>query len=510
MHSRSDMPEIDHSSDYSSDEDSQSSGGSSSDDSLYVMAEHDPMDNTWGCRLCIPNGRRFRGSGSLHVFDSFIRGDVPGYFLKEIMACGSSANERALLLASNFCMEQCLFGLGCYLGGTDKLQNLSTSGYSTNHTLCLPKTVQEASEEAKSRTVPLPYFINSAGHNDDDHQHAEDSCLAALHKKLLVAKLKGTPYRVLILEYMLGGNGGELSSQFLSRLGPLLKHFDVVVIADEVLTAGRVGPTMLMTSSMPRQFTERVKYITVGKFMNLAVLLEQIPTTPVSIAEELRGTSTHIECGEACGLWCEITNRVKNGVIDVRRQQVLSLLKITDGAENCWGKGCLIFSSLTREQVARGLKNRCLPLLEAKVKLKKLTCKRSDWTRSTTNEVLVERRQQWLQFLEDQYIAAEAIAWQGAIASYMLNSNVIEFAAEDKDFLFRAEDVLKHMGTVADQIVDLCRNLRRSKKSAKAFVNEALVLAMTSNDDNFLKRVRKGSGRVEYFLLISKESLVHV
>ena len=41
----------------------------------------------------------------------------------------------------------------------------------------------------------------------------EQKCLIALHQKLLIAQFAGKPFRALLMEYLLGGNGGELSEK---------------------------------------------------------------------------------------------------------------------------------------------------------------------------------------------------------------------------------------------------------------------------------------------------------
>ena len=94
----------------------------------------------------------------------------------------------------------------------------------------------------------------------------ETKCYEYLCRTLFVAQINGKPYKVLMLEYVLGGCGAELRPEFLERLAGPLKQFHIAVIADEVLTGARVGPTMTMTTSQPTAFKECVEVITMGKF----------------------------------------------------------------------------------------------------------------------------------------------------------------------------------------------------------------------------------------------------
>ena len=226
----------------------------------------DEMQNTWGCGLVIASSHH--GSKTFQDLDGKIRSDVTGYKLLSIEVCGTDANQTALLNASNFDMSRCLIGIGTYVGGDAKSQSMSTSTFTPSNQLATFMDVKSVSSpECLEQTVPLPYWVNCKDLTSGQHRAHEAKCLRALHKKLIIAKLKGKPYRALLIEYVLGGSGAGLSAEFLESIESLLKVFGIVMIADEILTGGCCGPTMAMTSAMPKSFCECVEFITMGKFL---------------------------------------------------------------------------------------------------------------------------------------------------------------------------------------------------------------------------------------------------
>ena len=319
-----------------------------------MAVSQDDMTNSWGCNLVNTMGAARR---SRHQLDLAIRSSVPGWMLMAMKNSGTEANSFAIDKATGKDMDTLLCAYGGYVGGDDDLQPYSSSEYNNSKTFALPKFPVDASEKCKRQTIVLPYFVPRSNfminEQRSDYQH---QCLAQLHKRLLRCRLAGRPVKVLLLEYILGGNGGELDPEFLVALGILLEKFDVEVIADEVLTAGRVDK-MTMTQTMPDQFRDRVSHITVAKFPGCGIVLQRALTKPSEHVEQLRGSSTNIEPGLACQMWDEVAARVKQKVPSLRRQQVIDAFKLDDSRH--WGKGCLMFTDLTRSEVTRGLKIDC-------------------------------------------------------------------------------------------------------------------------------------------------------
>ena len=161
----------------------------------------------------------------------------------------------------------------------------------------MPQEYNEANLQCQEQTVPLPYNIPGDWLPDARLCNYKRYCLDHLHETLLFAFFSGKPYKAILLEYILGGNGAELLIEFLTSLSYLLKLFGVVVVADEVLTGGRVGPGIAMTTSMPSEFKKSVEFITLGKFMGCGLVLQRKQPKPVDIGLSLRGFSTSADCG---------------------------------------------------------------------------------------------------------------------------------------------------------------------------------------------------------------------
>lgn len=329
------------------------------------MAELDEMVNDWGCDLVQWSGR---GQVTENQFDHLaIRKAVPGFQLMKLEISGTAANMTAINFATNCDIGKCLFAAGSYSGGWGELELMSTSSFSVNRCLSLPKSPEGITNtRCLIQTVPLPYFITCEQFGDDIAKQIENSCLQILHKRLLFGLLIGEPVKAVILELILGGCGGELSNRFLKQFGSLCSHHGVSIIVDEIMTGGRVGPTMTITQATPLEFLKAVKYITIGKIINCGVVLEQCPKNPRGDegTGRGRGSSTRMDPGEAYHRWVKVMKRLNEGVVPVRRREVLQLLKVSRIPESHWGVGCLVFTNRARPSVTRGLKNRLLPMLE--------------------------------------------------------------------------------------------------------------------------------------------------
>ena len=257
--------------------------------------------------------------------------------LDAVLPSGSDANQHALIKATKGDMETALFAIGNYLGGNEFLQNHSTSWFSFSGTFSETLNIEDASPACIYHTVVLPYLvpqsmaykskIDSEAYSEELEKY-EDQCLRLLQKKLLsrILNPKAKEVRVILLEYLLSGNGGELRVEFLVKLGRLLKAFGVKVIADEVLTGGRVGPTMTMTQSLPKEWKENVEYVTMGKWTGCGLVLKRAPSKPVPVQEQLRGYSTKQECGEVFQLWQLVAKKIDNGDIQKRQNDVVMKL----------------------------------------------------------------------------------------------------------------------------------------------------------------------------------------
>lgn len=351
----------------------------------------DDMANNWGTQLvetmsgpCVPR----------HRIDSEIRIAVPGFRLLNLFGSGTCANERAMSIATDAHIDRCLIAMGSYVGGAPPLENLTSTNHVANWQLSLVKDPDECTNDAKRQTVALPYHVPNSKLTEEDLVEHENKCLDALVEKLILAKLCGKGYRALLLEYILSGSGGILSDAFLKMLGPVLQRFGVIVIADEIMTGGRVGPMMAMTSSLPKEFVDSIGYITFGKCLGCGMVLERVS---VYDHNKGRGTSTELCNGEAILKFKAITERLQKGFIETKKNKVLLKLRLTDDSEDIWGRGLLMFTSKCRSSILRCLKNCLLPRLEDNKKTKlQLGCKATKWTRSVVNKCLFNSARQWM------------------------------------------------------------------------------------------------------------------
>lgn len=358
------------------------------------MSNDDEMENEWGIHLVNISTNKLP-TKSAPQFDRDIKRVVNGFQLHNCLSSGTNANQDAMLLATDNELGEGLYAQGSYLGGNPYLQKMSTTMYSPAAELSVPKYPENATEKCILQTVVLPHFVDSRAFSSKARNNYEDRCLRQLHKILVMAKLAGKPKRAILLELMLGGNGGKLSHRYLAKLGVLLKKFEVIVVVDEVLTGGRVGPAMTMTENTPPEFFECVEYITMGKFMHCALILKKQPKRPTR-QDPLRGTSTSQSMAEPAALWNKVAEMIEAGVIPERRQQVLKKMKLRDGSEQVWGHGLFIVTSKRRPQMTRGLKNRCLPMMELTSNIKTLNCLKSKWNRSSLAQALYDGGVEWM------------------------------------------------------------------------------------------------------------------
>jgi hypothetical protein len=359
---------------------------------LKANINEDDMANNWGAAY-VEDVRV--ASGTKLKLDAAVRTAIPTFRLMDMLESGTSANDRAISVATDGCYKKCLFGMGSYAGGVGVLHDYSTTDMLANKQLSLVKDPENCLEATRKQTVPLPYHIPHDSFTDSMLERIENKCLEFLNFKLVLACLEGTPYKVFLLEYILSGCGAELTIRFLLKLAKQLKQFNVSIIADEVMTAGRVGPSMTITSTLPEEFTNSVEFITLGKAFGCGIVLEKVETYRNRAG---RGTTTTIEPAEACTKFAAIQERLERGFIETKRKAVIAALKLSNLDNELWGRGLLMFSSKKRNEVVGNLRCRLLPSLENGKKTK-LRCgfALTTWDRKSVNDHLLCSIDCWLQ-----------------------------------------------------------------------------------------------------------------
>lgn len=359
---------------------------------MSTSPDKDDMVNYWGCQYVEERNRR-GGGGSSVKLDSLVKASVPGFRLESLHASGSFSNTIAMDRATGGNRTLCLIALGSYVGGQDSLLELSSLGaLNPKMSIAYVKEPHEASEECKRQTVALPYHVPHKGLDEKELCQHEAACICALHRRLVSAKLNGTPFKALLMELILAGNGGELSEAFLRKLGLLLQRFDVGVVVDEIMTGGRAGPTMAMSTHAPSEFVACVTHITMGKIFGCGIVLESTAFHDVR-TRFARGFSTEIGADEACDKWSTISDRLFQGMLTQRREDVMRTCNLP---EDCWwGRGLLLFCVKSRPQIQHNLKCRYLPMLENK-KVRKMTMKQTAYTKAIVCNMLMEKAQKWI------------------------------------------------------------------------------------------------------------------
>lgn len=412
------------------------------------------MVNNWGTGLI--EDRTSYTPKKQSALDSEIRKAIPGFKLFGMLANGTGANDMAVSLATSANYERCLFGMGSYSGGTGMLQTLSSTAHTANWQLSLVQCPEDCSPAAQEQTVALPYHINHGNLTTAAKQEMEKMCLDALNVKLMQAVLCGRPYKAIMLEYILSGTGGELSTRFLLELAKLLKTYHVTIIVDEIMTGGRCGPTMTITTGLPSEFIERVGFITLGKVMGCGLLLVKVK----SDFEKCRGTSTEVEAGEAYSKFTAIAERIFSGNIDVKREKVLKAIKL--GPEKVWGRGLLIFSSKARSGETMCLKNRMLPTLEVCQKTRiQLGFKDTKWTKAVVNAALFEQCRNWVEY-------AQVLHKRQLLSPYMLQlAKYVSDQPREEDVIYPSDYMAQIDHELEPNLVALHKERKRKLLGTK-------------------------------------------
>ena len=465
----------------------------------------DTMENEWGVAFISFTEKRC-GRRTFNNFGLDISREVPGYQLHSLQMCGTDANAEAIRLATDHDSSKCLFCVGAYVGGDTASLDFSTTGYTANGLLSMIKPYDSCGPKAKRQTVPLPYHVPSEWLDPDLLRRHEEECLEHLHRRLLLAMLVGQPYRALVLEYMLGGNGGILSVDFLKRLARVLEKFQVVIVADEILTGARVGPSIAMTTTLPDCIQERVEFITLGKFISCGVVLRRTPKKPVDIGARIRGFSTQADCGLASRLFDEVVKRLESGLLQERRKEVLKVMKCLhpDTYEDSWGKGLQIYTAFGRGAVMKGLKCRLLPRLE-KSKLRRLDPKRSIWNRSTVCKGLVETTSEWIQRQYVDNLQGEH-CYNSILVNYVTSRQISE---QDEYLAFRYEELIDFVGKKKLECItkgykqqQLEETGRKITASPEVLLKRAICSSISNTKESrAIYRKRIGHKRIEYNLV---------
>ena len=377
----------------------------------------DDCGNDWGTGY-VDDVYGVRSGGSKAMVQHLVGVNVPTYRLMTLVESGTTANDRAIDMSTDSNHNLCLFAMGSYVAGAGASQQWSTSkNIRVLALVCSPDECEE--EKAQTNTIPFPYHVAGIGFDDDLLLRMEDACVTALQMKLTTALIAGKPFKALLFEYILSGNGGTLSDRFLLKLVPLLSRHKITVIADEIMTGGRVGPTLAMTSSRPKEFQALVSYITMGKSMRCGMVLDK-----VSLLRSDRGTSTEISFETVYGPLKAIIERAKSGVIEAKRHKVLKSMGLLNQPNRTWpdGGGLMIFGDLARHKVMKGLKNRYLPKLELSPKTRILYPKGTQtvWNKITVNQHLMEKCQVWIDHVYTM-AAAEGSPYSHELVKYLLS-----------------------------------------------------------------------------------------
>lgn len=340
----------------------------------------DDLANNWGVDFCIPENQRrplmhspnFRLSSpqvlqcsgdrsSLSLIPGLVAAETHAFRFERVAVSGSQANSWAINDATHLDSNLCLFGAGSYVAGDGSaLQAFSTSDFSPSCELALVVPPTEVKISCgRSNTVPLPYHIPGV-QNPEELMKYEDDCFRALHTRLCWAKMQNKPYKAILLELILAGNGATLSNRALIAIAKLARYHQLCVLVDEIMTGGRTG-YMFFLLSKPPSFQAVVTHITLGKFTKLGMVF-----VSASWSEKRARMYPFVQRGASTSLGAEAAvlhwTCVKQNLADIpkKREKVLNKLKMKE--EQVWGSGLLLFGPC-RWDTIHGLKCRYLPLI---------------------------------------------------------------------------------------------------------------------------------------------------
>ena len=297
---------------------------------------------------------------------SIIKDTTKGQFsLEKLTPNGSDANLFAITSLSKGDTNCVLVGCGSYISGDlGPLQSWSTADFRVNDgpSYIYAPTCDDISSSARARTIALPYCIQGImGTRGQDSY--EDLCLNHIHKRCMYQHTLGQPVKVLFLELLLASNGSTLSIRFLERLGQLSTHHGFYIIVDEILTGARTNH-MLLTMTSPKNFIDRVAYVTLGKWCKCGIVLVgrqfDIELEETKQSMDARGVTTGLSCSTPLPYFQKVQELLDT--IPIRRSKCISKFpSLTEG--QTWGAGLIIFIPRRCMGTRTGTKNRLLPLL---------------------------------------------------------------------------------------------------------------------------------------------------
>ena len=199
--------------------------------------------------------------------------------LVHISTSGSDANGWAICKLTDVNRKKCLFACGSYVAGEDNglFSPFSTSKI-TEAKFCFIDT--DPHSLACEQTVPFPYHIPCEG-CDSSLLDLEMKCLNEIHTRCLLSKSQNSSITCVFFEIILQATGAKISERFLKKLAKLSVHHKFHFIVDEILTGARTG-TMTMTETLSDEVKERVKYITLGKWPGIGMILRIEGSSKVS------------------------------------------------------------------------------------------------------------------------------------------------------------------------------------------------------------------------------------
>jgi len=376
----------------------------------------DDLSNNWGVNLCNPGNQR-RASilsphrslprsaqqiigdrSSLAVIPGLVSAETEHFKFERVAVSGSQANNWCINDATQQNSNRCLFAAGSYVAGDGSaLQSFSTSDFAPEWELAMIMAPHEVKIPCgRSNTIPLPYHIPGVLKPQELMKY-EDECLQAIHIRLCWAKMRLEPYKAILLELILAGNGATLSNRALIAIAKLAVHHQLLVIVDEIMTSGRTGH-MFYLLSKPPSFQAVVTHITVGKFTQLGMIFMSKPWSEKRkkmYPFTTRGASTGLGADLAVLHWRCVKQHLKD--VPQKRANVLKKLKLKE--EQVWGAGLLMFGPCRYDRPS-ALKCRYLPLIHANTPIdssgtnRKMMMPRNEF-RTHVNTMIVNSINQW-------------------------------------------------------------------------------------------------------------------
>lgn len=361
----------------------------------------DNCQNDWGCILAVCSTKRCGDSS--YADERILRDKISVTFnkkfvLAKVASSGSDANMHAVMAATYGDTNALLVAAGSYVAGDGgTMQSMSSSDFSLKIGVSgIARPTKVTNTFTRSHTLALPYCIEGTL-NPKAQKIYENDCAKMLHYRCLVAKVKNSPFRAILLELMLASNGASLSDRFLIMLGKISKAFGISVIVDEVMTSGRSGK-MLMLQHKPNDFQECVTHITMGKWTQKGLVLvsEQFYAKSVSNTShtEPRMLSRHVDCRDVLLHW----NAVKKSLHLHNQRRAIVLEKLNMKESDTWGSGALIFAPIRRKGLNEGLLNRLLPKLDLGLRVDAISADKylEGFSKNEVNAHTVKRVKEWL------------------------------------------------------------------------------------------------------------------